>query len=169
MADSVSCALVFLSAGLLVAALLHDLAVRTIPNWIPACVALAGLVLRIQAGNLIAGLGIAAVLLLILGLLWLRGFIGGGDMKLIPAVALVLPPAGTPAFILSVSLAGGVLALIYLALRFIVPRPQPGPRRGFLARVVKAEAWRMHRRGPLPYAAAIAGGALPIFIETFSR
>jgi prepilin peptidase CpaA len=169
MADSVSCALILLSAGLLVAALLHDIAFRTIPNRIPAGLALLGLALRMQAGNLAAGLGIAAILLLILGLFWLRGFIGGGDMKLIPAVALVLPPSATPAFILSVSLAGGVLALIYLALQFIVPRPQPGPRRGFLARVLKAEAWRMHRRGPLPYAAAIAGGALPIFIETFSR
>jgi prepilin peptidase CpaA len=90
-------------------------------------------------------------------------------MKLIPAVALVLPPSGTPGLILSVALAGGVLALIYLALSFVVPRPGPGPRRGFLARVLKAEAWRLHRHGPLPYALAIAVGAFPIFIETLSQ
>jgi prepilin peptidase CpaA len=169
MTDLVSHTIIFISLGFLLAAGLHDAALRTIPNWIPASLATGGLVLRIQDGNAIAGLGIAALLLIILGVLWLRGFIGGGDMKLIPAVALVLPPSGTPGFILSVALAGGVLALIYLALSFVVPRPEPGPRHGFLARVRKAEAWRLHRHGPLPYALAIAGGALPIFIETLSR
>ena len=133
------------------------------PAWPPR-----GLVLRAHDGNAIAALGIAALLLIILGVLWLRGFIGGGDMKLIPAVAHRPAAVGRAAFILSVALAGGVLALLYLALSFFVPRPAPGPRRGFLARVLKAEAWRLHRRGPLPYAVAIAGGALPFFIETLS-
>jgi prepilin peptidase CpaA len=169
MTSIITYAIVFLSLGILVAAGLHDAALRTIPNWMPASLAAGGLVLRTHDGNAIPALGIAALLLIILGVLWLRDFIGGGDMKLIPAVALVLPPSGTPAFILSVALAGGVLALLYLALPFFVPRPAPGPRRGFLARVLKAEAWRLHRHGSLPYALAIAGGALPIFIETFSR
>jgi prepilin peptidase CpaA len=169
MTNLVAHAIVFLSLGILLAAALHDAALRTIPNWVPASLAVGGLVLRVQEGNAMAGAGIATLLLIILGVLWLRGFIGGGDMKLIPAVALVLPPSGVPGFILSVALAGGALALIYLALPFVVPPPRPGPRRGFLARVFKAEAWRLHRHGPLPYALAIAGGALPIFIETLSR
>jgi prepilin peptidase CpaA len=162
-------AAMFFSAGLLLAAGLHDAAARTIPNWIPASLAVIGVLLRIQQGNAAAGFGIAALLTMILGLLWMRGFIGGGDMKLIPAAALVLPPADAPVFVLSVAIAGGVLALIYLSLSFVVPRPRPGPRRGLLARLLKAEAWRVHRRGPLPYALAIAGGALPIFVNTFSR
>ena len=158
-----------LSAGLLLAAGVHDAAARTIPNWIPACLAVIGLLLRLAQGNAVAGCATAALLLMILGLLWARGFIGGGDMKLIPAVALVLPPSDVPVFVLFMAIAGGVLALIYLSLSFVVPRPRPGPRRGLLARLVKAEAWRMHRRGPLPYALAIVGGALPVFINTFSR
>ena len=121
-----------------------------------------------QDGKVIAGFGIAALLLTILGGLWLRGFIGGGDVKLIPAVALVLPPSSVPAFVLSVAIAGGVLALLYLVLPYLVQRPRPGPRRGLLARALKAEAWRVHRRGPLPYAVAIAGGALPIIVHTLS-
>jgi prepilin peptidase CpaA len=169
MTNLVAHAVVFFSLGMLLLAALHDAALRTIPNWIPVSLAAGGLILRIQQGNAFAGVGIAALLLIVLGLLWLRGFIGGGDMKLIPAVALVLPPSGAAGFILYVALAGGVLALIYLVLPFVVPAPRPGPRRGFLARVLKAEAWRMHRHGPLPYALAIAGGALPIFIQTLSR
>ncbi len=169
MTNLIAHVIVFFSLGILLVAALHDAALRTIPNWIPGCLAAGGLVLRLQDGNAIAGIGVAALLLVILGVLWLRGFIGGGDMKLIPAVALVLPPSGAPGFILFVALAGGVLALIYLALSFVVPPPRPGPRRGFLARVLKAEAWRLHRHGPLPYALAIAGGALPIFIATLSR
>ncbi len=157
------------SAGLVLVAALHDAAVRTIPDWIPVSLALAGLGLRLWDGNAIAGLVIAVLLLVFFGILWLCGFIGGGDMKLIPAVALVLPPSGVPAFILCVALAGGPLALTYLALSFVVPRPGPGPRRGLAARILKAEAWRMHRRGPLPYALAIGAGALPVFINMFSR
>ena len=121
MTGLITYAIVFLSLGILVAAGLHDAALRTIPNWMPACLAAGGLVLRAHDGNAIAALSIAALLLIILGVLWLRGFIGGGDMKLIPAVAIVLPPSGAPAFILSVALAGGVLALLYLALPFFVP------------------------------------------------
>jgi prepilin peptidase CpaA len=169
MIDFVLPAAIVVSAGLLLAAGLHDAAARTIPNWIPASLALTGILLRVQQGNAMAGFGIAGLLLMILGVLWVRGFIGGGDMKLIPAVALVLPPSDAPVFVLSVAIAGGVLALIYLSLSLVVPRPRPGPRHGLLARLLKAEAWRMHRRGPLPYALAIAGGALPIFINTFSR
>ncbi len=155
--------------ALLVVAGLHDAAARTIPNWIPASLAAAGLLLRFGQGSAAAALVNAAILLGISAALWRRGFIGGGDMKLIPAVALVLPPADVLQFILFMTLAGGVLALIYLALSFVVRRPEPGPRHGLLPRIMKAEAWRMHRRGPLPYAVAIACGALPIFINTFSR
>jgi prepilin peptidase CpaA len=168
MADLVSHGLMVFGAGLLLAAALHDAAARTIPNWTPACLAVTGLILRLQDGKIIAGLGIATLLLLILGALWLRGFIGGGDVKLIPAAALLLPPSSVPALVLSIAIAGGALALLYLCLPYLVRRPRPGPRHGLLARALKAEAWRVHRRGPLPYAVAIAGGAFPIIVKTLS-
>jgi prepilin peptidase CpaA len=169
MTDPVAPAIMLTSIGLLAAAGLHDSMTRTIPNWIPASLVVTGTILRLRQGNAIQGLCVAALLLTILGMLWLRGFVGGGDMKLIPAVSLALPPSDVPNLILYVAIAGGVLALMYLALSFLVRRPDPGPRDRFFARVIKAEAWRMHRRGSLPYAVAIAAGALPIFINTFSR
>ena len=164
MAEFVSSGLTVVVAALLVAAALHDATARTIPNVIPASLAAVGLVLRLQDGTAVASLAIAVALLAGLCGLWLRGFIGGGDAKLISAVALVLQPAGVPTFLLSMAIGGGMLALLYLALSFVVRRPRPGARRGLPARILKAEAWRMHRRGPLPYAVAIAGGALPLLV-----
>ncbi len=169
MTDPVAIAAMVASMGLLVTAGVHDGMTRTIPNWIPTSLLVAGVILRLRQGNLIPGICVAALLLTIVVVFWLRGFIGGGDMKLIPAVALALPPSEAFDFVLSVAIAGGVLALIYLALSFFVRRPYPGLRYGLFARIRKAEAWRMHRRGPMPYALAIAGGALPIFINIFSR
>ena len=168
MTEFVAPGLLVLALGLLLAAALHDAAARTIPNRIPICLAVIGLVLRGLHGEAIAGLGIAALLLAVLGLLWLRGFIGGGDAKLISAAALLVPPSGVAALLLSIAIAGGGLALVYLALPYVVRRPLPGPRHGLFARALKAEAWRLRRRGPLPYAVAIAGGAVPMLIKTFS-
>jgi prepilin peptidase CpaA len=58
--------------------------------------------------------------------------------------------------LLGTGLAGGALALGFLGLRPFVPAA-PGPRPAvLLARVLRAEGWRIRRRGPLPYAVAIA-------------
>lgn len=169
MAELVSSGLTVTVAALLLAAALHDAAARTIPNGIPVTLAAAGLVLRIQDGTVFASLTIVAAVLVVLCGLWLRGFIGGGDAKLIAAVSLVVQPAEVPIFVLSMAVAGGVLGLLYLALSCIIRRPRPGARRGLPARILKAEAWRMHRRGPLPYAVAIAAGALPLLMKSLSR
>ena len=147
-------------AVLLLAAVLRDIATRTVPNWLPAMIAALGFGLRLADGNAIAGTAATATVLLGAGLCWSRGWMGGGDAKLAAAASLALPPAAIGPFLLAVALVGGVLALIYLAASHLVTRPAPGIRRGFLARILKAEAWRMHRRGPLPYAAAIAAGGL---------
>ncbi|MBV8616146.1 MAG: prepilin peptidase [Acetobacteraceae bacterium] len=146
--------------ALLGAAALHDAAFRTVPNWISLGLACSGLALRALHHDLLPGLAAAAGLFALLALLWTRGLLGGGDVKLAGAAALAMPPAAVPGFVLAVSVAGGVLALLYLLLSLVVPRPAPGARRSLPARLLKAEAWRVHRRGPLPYAAAIAAGCL---------
>ncbi len=161
--------LVIIAAALLLVAAVHDLATRTIPNCVPAVLAIVGISLRAAHGGLLPELGLAAGLLLILGFLWSRGLLGGGDAKLLVATALLLPPAGFVAFLLAVAVAGGVLSVAYLALSFVVRRPAPGRRTGFFARVLKAEAWRVSRRGPLPYGAAIAAGALLFLLPALDR
>lgn len=161
--------LIICGSALLIAAAVHDTAARTIPNWMPTGLATVGVILRLRDGDLLFSFEIAAVLFLLLWAMWLRGWIGGGDVKLIPAASLLIIPQYIPQYILSVALAGGLLALIYLASSRLIRRPRPGHRRSFIARVVKAEAWRMHRRGPLPYAVAITAGALPFILNSFSE
>jgi prepilin peptidase CpaA len=161
--------LIIVSVALLIVAVLYDLAVRMIPNYIPLGLLTIGVILRLLQGEMLSGVGISALLAVGTLILWFTGVLGGGDMKLIPTAALTLPPDSILHFVTYVALAGGVLACIYLVLSLVVQRPDPGLRAGLLPRVFKAEAWRVSRRGPLPYAVAIASGAFPILIAPLVR
>lgn len=147
-------------AALLLAAALHDVAARTIPNRIALATALAGIAWRLHAGDLPDGL-VGALLVFVCGVVaWRFRALGGGDVKLLAAAALLPDPAHVPSLLVAVALCGGVLALLSLTLRPLLP-DRVGPRPpGLLRRVLRAEAWRIRRRGPLPYAVAIAAGAL---------
>lgn len=159
-----------IGAALLIFAALHDIAARTIPNTASLLLAVAGLWLRVLDGQLIGALALGAILFALGLACWLRGWMGGGDVKLISAAAIFVPPALVGSMIVATSLAGGVVGLIYLLARTIArrtgtaPRATPRPRRGslsgFLARVLRAEHWRLLRGTPLPYASAIAAGVL---------
>jgi len=149
-----------ISAAVLVAAAVHDVATRTIPNSVPALLALLGIAIRVLDGGLLSSIAAVSLLFAAGAFVWRMGWLGGGDVKLVPAFGLVLPPGQVGAFVLATAVAGGVLALLYLVLRPAVPAPAPGRRRGRLRRCLKAEAWRISRGGPLPYAIAIAAGGL---------
>jgi prepilin peptidase CpaA len=158
-------ALLAVPAGVLalLAAGLCDLGWRLIPNALPATLAGAGVALRLAEGlgALLLAITTCAVALLLLGLLWRRGLLGGGDAKLAAAGSVFLAPALVPQAALATALAGGVLALVYLALRPLLPShlAPAGRARPMLVRFARVEAWRM-RRGSLPYAVAIAAGVL---------
>jgi prepilin peptidase CpaA len=143
----------------LAAAAMHDVALRRIPNRIAAVVALAGLARQAVAGMPVLALAAAACVLLAATLLWLRGMLGGGDVKLLAASSLLVPAAAVPALLLATALAGGALAALHLALRGRIGVPARAPRPGVLRRVVRCEAWRIRRGAPLPYGVAIAAGA----------
>lgn len=160
MSELLTFALTGTSIALLLGAALHDTAVRTIPNAIPMALIVVGSIQRMRDGEMLIGLVVVLVLAILFGLLWLRGLMGGGDVKLIPAASLVLPTSSIPDYVLAVAMGGGILALIYWALSHVVRRPRAGPRVGLLSRLSKAELWRLSRRGPLPYAVAISAGAL---------
>jgi len=147
------------AAALLLGAALHDLACRTIPNWIPAALALDGLALRVLSGQVLGGIVSGAVVFAGAALLWRRGLMGGGDVKLLGAAALVVPAGLALILILAVALAGGVLALIYLALRRLVSAPRAGRPAGALARIARVERRRIRQCRSLPYGCAIAAGA----------
>lgn len=150
-------------SALLCAAALYDLGWRLVPNRLPLALAGAGLVLRAGEGldALLASLVGALVVAALLGAAWWRGLLGGGDAKLGVAAGLFVPPQALAAFVLATALAGGVLALLFLALRPLLPaRIAPAGRAApLLRRLARAEAFRI-RRGVLPYAVAIAAGAI---------
>ncbi|HWT09250.1 MAG TPA: A24 family peptidase, partial [Roseomonas sp.] len=99
-------ALAWLALCLLMAAALTDLAWRRIPNGIAALLALVGLARQGVGGAF--GVALLAGALVFLGclLLWQRGALGGGDVKLLAAASLLVPPALVPAQLLAVALAG---------------------------------------------------------------
>ncbi|MFZ4406664.1 MAG: prepilin peptidase [Paracraurococcus sp.] len=151
--------MILLPAGLaLLAAALHDIAARTIPNALCLAVALAGLAARAWADELAPALFAALAVFLVALLAWRCRVMGGGDVKLLAACALLAPSGAVPSLVLAVALAGGVLALGYLALRRLVPAPAVARPAGLAGRALRAEAWRIRRRGPLPYGVAIALG-----------
>lgn len=158
---------------LLVLAAIHDVATRTIPNLIPALLILAAIAVRLVLGDVLAGIGIALAVFSGMILLWWRHWVGGGDVKLAAVAAIAIPIDLVVSFILTVAVAGGVLALFYLTLSMFIRRPLPGRRQGLLRRLCKAEAWRINRRGPIPYAVAIAAGGFavltPIVPFVFAR
>jgi prepilin peptidase CpaA len=150
-------------SAVLIAAALYDLGWRLIPNMLPLALAGAGLVLRLGEGGqaIVSAVLVAACATLLLAGFWWYGLIGGGDAKLAAAASLYVPPGAIAPFVLATALAGGVLALVFLAARPLLPARIAPASRGapMLRRLARAEAWRM-RRGILPYAVAIAAGAL---------
>lgn len=162
-----------LLAGLILLLLIAawwDLAVRLIPDRLPFGILLLALLLRGAEGlmPLLGSLAAAAVLFAMLLLPAMRGWLGGGDVKLAAALAVALPPAAVPDFAIATALAGGVLGLGYL----IGPRlaPRLGTitigSSGMLARVMAVEARRLGRRGPVPYGVAIAAGGVMLLLRT---
>jgi prepilin peptidase CpaA len=152
---------VLLAAGLalFVLACLQDWAMRLVPNRVPAAIAAIGLTCRIIDGTLLMGLLAGFIVFFIAALCWRRGWLGGADVKLFGAGALLVPPSAAMGFVLATCLAGGILAALYGVLAYFVPPPSPVRPLSHLRRYWRLEQRRLKRRGPLPYATAIAVGA----------
>ena len=108
-----------------------------------------GMLLHLAAGLLVLAFGV---------LLFVPGWIGGGDAKLAAAVALWLGFDQLIVYVFSVALVGGVLALAFMALR---AHPLPA------ALCTQSWAVRLHdRRTGIPYGLALAAGALLLYPHT---
>ncbi len=141
-------------------AALHDLAVRTIPNTIPTALAVLGLALHLLGGDLAPVLLTATAVTLCVAFIWTNGWLGGGDFKLLVALTLLLPPTRVLPAIVAIAWSGAALALPYLALRNRIATSAADRPAGLLARIWRAERFRLHRGGPLPYGMAIAAGGI---------
>jgi prepilin peptidase CpaA len=103
---------IFLSLGAA-----SDLVQRRISNRLNAVIAAAGLVAAARIGGAAAVGGLSAALLVValLWIPWVRGAVGGGDVKLAAAAAIWVGLPRLPLYVLCAALLGGLVAgLVYL-------------------------------------------------------
>ena len=91
-------------------------------------------------------LAAGAAVFALLAAAFFAGMMGGGDVKLAAALALWFSPAATVKFLLIMSVAGGVLTLVVVAVHRL--RAKTG-------------------RAQVPYGVAIAAGGLAILTQRF--
>jgi len=166
-------ALLAVGSVLLLTASLNDIALRLLPNWTSLGVFVVGIVLRLHDGTLPAGLGAAVAVFAGAVLCWHRGWLGGGDVKLLAACVLLVPPANVLNLILLTTLGGGLIALLYLAVGKLLSEKQSTlpqiQKRGAgtlwtLRRLWRVEIRRIRRQGPIPYGCAISAAALILLL-----
>ena len=157
--------IVLIAAFLQIALLLYvatvDVATRLISNEICLALALLGIAGQLLSPmQIVYSLIVAAILLLLLLVVYTRGWMGGGDVKLLVAIAIGLPLMSVVQLLTVTALAGGVLALVHLMMRQL-PHPRLAPAgSSFARRVYAVERWRHLRHAPLPYGVAIACGGI---------
>jgi prepilin peptidase CpaA len=151
----------FLEILLLLYVATTDIATRLIRNEICLALALLGIAGQLASPMQVAESLIAAtILLLLLLVIYTWGWIGGGDVKLLVALAVGLPLLGVIQLLTVTALAGGVLALVHLMMR-LLPYPRLAPAgSSFVRRVYAIERRRHLRHAPLPYGVAIACGGI---------
>ena len=156
------------SIAALFASSVTDLRERIIPNTIPLIIAGCGLALSLQGGPWRIGMNVAAAItvFLALGFLAHYGFIGGGDVKLISAVTLLVPPERVGPLLIEIAIAGGLLSCGYLAAGFVLTvfsRAKLQRQSSCNPELRNRAAHQCTEVGagyPLPYALAVVGGVL---------
>jgi prepilin peptidase CpaA len=102
--------------------------------------------------NTLGAAGCAAVIFLVGAMLFWRGLIGGGDVKLLAAASLWAGPGMIPALLLTTAVLGGLLTLVLLS----VPA---------LRVVCGSAAGTALRSLPVPYGVAIAAAAVIVMVQ----
>ena len=144
-----------------------DVSRLTIPNWLNGLIAALGFaalgVSGLPLGEIGIHVGIGLGAFIVAFILFSLGVFGGGDAKMIPAVALWMGPIAMAPFLLWMALIGGVIGAIGL-LSKRAPLPAGAP----------TWMWNVLSKGEgLPYGVAIAAGAFvaaphsPLFEPAF--
>lgn len=142
---------------LLLLAALEDLWRLQIEDWLSGGVALGALLGVAIDGPAVALWQNLLLFALVLGigtLLFARGWMGGGDVKLLAACALWFDLGQGWKMLVAVAIAGGLESLLVMLLR-LLPWPEPLRRR---------IAW-LQRGEALPYGVAIAAGMVWIALH----
>jgi prepilin peptidase CpaA len=140
-----------LLALMLVAGCWYDLKSRTIPNELTIAVALLAIPFWWATGlgfwpDVALQIGVAALVFALFAIAFAIGAMGGGDVKLVSAVALWLPWPAVLALLMIMSLAGGALTV---------------------ALVIRHRLARSEGQLEIPYGVAIAFGGLWLIGQRF--
>ena len=138
-------------ALLLVVAAVIDVRTYTISNRLNLAVASIAPLYWLSSGlplwpGVAIQLALGAGVFALFAIAFYVGMMGGGDVKLAAAIALWFPPAATLGFLVYMSLAGGIVTLVVVALHKL--RSKEG-------------------KPEIPYGVAIAIGALAILAQRF--
>lgn len=146
-----------------------DVRTRRIPNEFAVAVAVLGLARATLAGDALAALhtvAAAAVVFAVSFVLFWRGWIGGGDAKLLPGAALLVGYHDLFGFLVVMSVCGGLLALAAVgagrfgvAMQYLLYRAVRAPR----------EPATMRARPSVPYGVAIAAAGILILVLQSSQ
>jgi prepilin peptidase CpaA len=138
-------------AAMLIVAATGDLRTRTIPNWLNAAIALTAIPFWVFSGlnfwpDVVSQIGIALIVFALFAIAFRFGAMGGGDVKMVTALALWLPAAAVLKLLVIMSLAGGVLTLVML---------------------MRHKLAKSGSQLEIPYGVAIAVGGFWVFGERF--
>ena len=147
----ISTILLLALALLLLVACWYDVRERTIPNLLNLAIALLAIPFWWSIGlalwpDIAVQIGVAAIVFALFAIAFAVGAMGGGDVKLIGALALWLPFQAVLLLLFIMSMAGGVLTLAYYL------------HHRFARRTDRLE---------IPYGLAIAFGGLWLISERF--
>jgi len=156
------------SIGLVLAACFlasyFDVRFRRIPNWLTGSLAVVALALHAVSGlkEAAISLGVMAVLTLLGTLVYSRGGIGGGDVKLAIATSGMLSLPLCVPFLLYTMLGGGLLAIAFVLVRGNLRQSMWG-----VAAITAGgpQSVSTDKSQTLPYAVAFAFGAVLIALS----
>jgi prepilin peptidase CpaA len=151
MGNAIPSILLAVLAAMLLAACWCDLKARTIPNLLNLAVALLAIPFWWSLGlalwpDVALQLGVAALVFALFAIAFAFGAMGGGDVKLVAAIALWLPAGSVVALLFIMSVAGGALTL---------------------AMLIRHRLARRKSQLEIPYGVAIAFGGLWLISERF--
>jgi prepilin peptidase CpaA len=150
-------------AAVMAIAAYEDFRRLVIPNLLPAVLCVAWPVHFAAAPSLfgaVTAVGCALAVFIVGAALFARGFLGGGDVKLLTVATLWCGAAGTPSLLVLTGILGGVLTL-FLLLPFGAQLAAAG--RALLGPA--AIATEHDTTKSVPYGVAIAGAALIVVLS----
>jgi prepilin peptidase CpaA len=151
MNEGIAWTLLAVLAALLLAAAVSDLKRREIPHWVVISIAVLAVPFWWANGldfmpDVVTQIGVAAVVFAFFAAAFAFGWMGGGDVKLLTALALWLPWKAVILMLVIMSFAGGALTL---------------------AMVVWSRVRRAGATPEIPYGVAIAFAGLWLISERF--